>query len=204
MSIHNYNGGAVLALCGKDAVFMSSDNRLGTNFNTIARNNVKYHKVTSRVFVGLAGLETDNQTVLAKIRFRLKMFLLREEREMPLKAVVSMISNLLYQHRFGPFFVNPVVCGFDEQGKPHAFGFDFIGCSEEAPFMMSGTASSSLLGTCEAFYKEGMDSDELFEVGSQALMCSLDRDCLAGWGASVTILKADGTAITRSIKTRLD
>eukprot|EP01059_Diplonema_ambulator_P036771 TRINITY_DN9349_c0_g1_i1.p1 TRINITY_DN9349_c0_g1~~TRINITY_DN9349_c0_g1_i1.p1 ORF type:complete len:226 (+),score=63.12 TRINITY_DN9349_c0_g1_i1:66-680(+) len=204
MSIFAYNGGA-LAMKGDGCVAIASDNRFGTQFNTIARNNVKHHQVGSKVFVGLPGLETDNQTLLAKIKFRLKMFKLREEREMPVEAVTAMLGNLLYSHRFGSFFVEPVIAGIDEKGKSYITGFDCIGCAcSPDDFIVTGTAQDSLLGTCESMFKPNMNADELFEVVSQALMASLDRDCLAGWGATVTILKNTGECITRQIKTRLD
>eukprot|EP01063_Lacrimia_lanifica_P024611 TRINITY_DN32483_c0_g1_i1.p2 TRINITY_DN32483_c0_g1~~TRINITY_DN32483_c0_g1_i1.p2 ORF type:complete len:221 (+),score=102.05 TRINITY_DN32483_c0_g1_i1:48-665(+) len=205
MSIFAYNGGAVVAMMGKDSIAIASDNRLGTQFNTIARNNIKVHQVGKKVFVGLPGLETDNQTLLAKIKFRMNMFRLREEREMPVKAVAAMLGNLLYEHRWGMFFVEPVVAGLDDDGKPYCVAFDSIGagCAPD-DFVVTGTAQDSLLGMCESLWRPDMDEDELFEVTSQALMASLDRDCLAGWGATVKILTADGKCTTRQLKTRMD
>ena len=94
MGIDTYNGGGVLAMAGKKCVAIATDHRFGTQYNTISRNCLKVHPISSKVMVGLAGLETDNQTVLAKIKFRMKMFKLREEREMPAEAVGSMISNV--------------------------------------------------------------------------------------------------------------
>ena len=94
MGIDSYNGGAVVAMTGKGCVAIASDHRMGTNFNTISRNNVKVHKLGAKTLVGLAGLETDNQTVLAKLKFRMKMFKLREEREMPAQAVGHMTANV--------------------------------------------------------------------------------------------------------------
>ncbi|OEL32242.1 Proteasome subunit beta type-3, partial [Dichanthelium oligosanthes] len=55
-------------------------------------------------------------------------------------------------------------------------------------FVVSGTASESLYGACESMYKPNMEPDELFETVSQALMASVDRDCLSGWGGYVLIV----------------
>ena len=48
-----------------------------------------------------------------------------------------------------------------------------------------------------------MDPEELFEVVSQALLAALDRDALAGWGATVYVLTPT-EVIARNIKTRQD
>jgi 20S proteasome subunit beta 3 len=34
----------------------------------------------------------------------------------------------------------------------------------------------------------GQEPDELFEVVSQALLASVDRDCLSGWGGCIYIV----------------
>eukprot|EP01061_Rhynchopus_euleeides_P003428 TRINITY_DN12683_c0_g1_i2.p1 TRINITY_DN12683_c0_g1~~TRINITY_DN12683_c0_g1_i2.p1 ORF type:complete len:206 (+),score=80.80 TRINITY_DN12683_c0_g1_i2:191-808(+) len=205
MGIHNYNGGSCVAMSGKGCVAIASDHRMGAQFATISRNNVKVHQVGRKAFVGLAGLETDNQTVLSKVQFRMKLFRLREEREMPVEAVGSMISNMMYEHRFGSFFLHPIIAGINGDGDAYLCGMDSIGAaSASKDFMVAGTASDMLFGTCESMWKPDMGPDELFETISQALMTSLDRDCLSGWGCTVKVLTADGKCITRDIKSRMD
>ena len=70
-------------------------------------------------------------------------------------------------------------------------------------FVVGGTASELLYGACESFYKESMNPEELFEVISNCLLSSLDRDILSGWGAKVYILTPNDL-IVRTIKTRMD
>lgn len=205
MSIMAYNGGAVIAMVGKDCVAVASDNRLGAQFKTIARNCPKIHQLNARCFVGLPGLETDNQTVLQKIRFRMKLYKLREEREMPVKALNAMVSNMMYEKRFGYFFVEPVIAGLDDEGQPFVSGLDNLGCfCTPGDWIVAGTAQDSLIGMCESLWRKDMNEDELFQCISQALMSALDRDCLAGWGSTVKILSKDGKCVTRHIKSRLD
>jgi 20S proteasome subunit beta 3 len=65
----------------------------------------------------------------------------------------------------------------------------FLGTTEAGEnFAIGGTAADFLNGTCEAFYKEDMGPDELFEAISQCLLASLNRDAMSGWGANVYIL----------------
>ena len=48
-----------------------------------------------------------------------------------------------------------------------------------------------------------MNPDELFEAVSQSLLAALERDSLAGWGATVYILTPD-ELVVKNIKTRQD
>ena len=64
----------------------------------------KVFQMNDKVFVGLSGLATDMQTLEQKFRFRTNMYRLREERDIGAKAFSSMVSALLYEKRFSPFF----------------------------------------------------------------------------------------------------
>jgi 20S proteasome, alpha and beta subunits len=60
-----------------------------------------------------------------------------------------------------------------------------------------------MYGMCETLYKKDMEPEELFETLSQALLASVDRDALSGWGATVHIVTKDGV-ISRELKARQD
>ena len=112
------------------------------------------------------------------------------------------------RYRFGPFFVSPVIAGFDKisdtEYKPVVVTYDSIGCYQNShSFEVAGTGSDLLYGCCEAFYKPNMEADELFETISNCLLSALDRDSLSGWGAYVYIL-TPGNITVRSLKTRQD
>lgn len=52
-------------------------------------------------------------------------------------------------------------------------------------------------------YKDEMEPDELFEVISQCLLSSMDRDAYSGWGGEVYIVTPE-TITVRRLKTRMD
>ena len=52
-------------------------------------------------------------------------------------------------------------------------------------------------------YKDNMEPEELFEVISQCLLASVDRDAYSGWGGIVYIITPD-RIIERRLKTRMD
>ncbi|KAJ6263420.1 LOW QUALITY PROTEIN: hypothetical protein Dda_1983 [Drechslerella dactyloides] len=134
------------------------------------------------VWLGLTGLATDVQTMHSLFRYKVNLYRLREEREIEPETMANLVSSTLYERRFGPFFVSPVVAGINQRtGKPFICGFDSIGCIDFAKdFIVSGTASDQLFGVAEGLWEPDLEPEELFETISQTLLNSLDRDALAG------------------------
>lgn len=58
-----YNGGAVVAMLGKNCVAIASDKRLGQQFLTVSTEFPKLFAITDRLYIGMAGLATDVQTL---------------------------------------------------------------------------------------------------------------------------------------------
>jgi len=223
-----HNGSAVVAMVGKNCVAIASDMRFGIGLQTVAMNLRKVHKMHDKCFVGFPGLITDMQTVEQKLRHRLKMYELREDRKIKPSVCANLLSTMLYERRFGPWFVEPVVCGLEdrpvkpkaeqkekkgkakaeevkvEKNVPFICAMDLIGapCYPE-DFVVAGTSSEELYGVCEAMWRPNMEPDDLFETISQCLMAAQDRDCLAGWGAIVHIITPEKT-ISRQLKSRKD
>lgn len=204
MSITEYNGGSVLAMVGKNCVGIASDTRFGIRHQTVATDCPKAFAITEKTWVGMPGLSTDVQTVLSTIKFKVKLFELREDRVIEPKILGNMISNLLYQKRFGPYFVEPVVAGLTKDNEPFISAMDLIGAPVFAKdFVVSGTGSEALYGMCETLYADDLEPEDLFETMSQCMLAACNRDALGGWGAVVTIITPDGVT-TRRLKGRQD
>eukprot|EP00743_Colponemidia_sp_Colp-15_P000566 GILK01000634.1.p1 GENE.GILK01000634.1~~GILK01000634.1.p1 ORF type:complete len:222 (+),score=20.91 GILK01000634.1:61-666(+) len=199
-----YNGAAIVAMVGKNCVGIAADKRYGIQQQTVGTNFQKVFQMTDKTFIGLAGLATDVQTLHEKFKFRINMYRLKEEREIRPKVFSNLVSTILYERRFGPFFVEPVIAGLESDNTPFICAMDLIGAPVYAEdFVVAGTATEQLYGVCETFYKPDMEPEELFETLAQCLLSSVDRDCLAGWGGVVHVITPD-QVITRSLKGRQD
>merc|ERR1719508_682820 len=153
MSIMSYNGGAVLAMSGDQCVAVCSDLRFGRELQTISTDFPKVFEMNPHLWVGLPGLATDIQTV----------------KQMKPKTFANMVSNMLYERRFGPFFVEPIVAGLDPVTfEPYICNMDLIGCiTEPADFVAGGTSEEQLMGMAETLWEPKMKPDDLFECISQ-------------------------------------
>lgn len=148
------DGGACVAMVGKDCVAIACDLRLGMQALTVSNNFPKIFQYGD-VFLGLTGLATDVSTVSDLFRYKVNMYRLREERNISPQTMANLVSSSLYERRFGPYFVSPVIAGINQTtGKPFICGFDSIGCIDFAKdFIVSGTASDQLFGTCEGLWE---------------------------------------------------
>ena len=221
MSILEYNGSGIVAMVGKDCVCIASDMRFGVQQQTVADNVHKVFQINDKCFVGLSGLISDMQTLRNKLRFLSKIYALQEDKEITPSKFGQRLTSLLYEHRFSPFFVEPIVAGLElrtvkKEGKveedeedekvwvPYITAMDLIGAPVMTDnFVVSGTCSEQLYGMSEALYVPNQEPEDLFETISQVLLASVDRDCLAGWGALVHIITPDGVE-TRELKSRKD
>lgn len=60
-------------------------------------------------------------------------------------------------HRFGPYFVEPIVAGLTEDKKPFISAFDLIGAPVTTDdFVVGGTCTENLYGMCETLYRPDM------------------------------------------------
>ncbi len=145
-------------MVGKDCVAIACDLRLGLQALTVSNNFPKVFQYGDNVFLGLTGLATDVSTVSDLFRYKVNMYRLREERHIAPRTFANLVSSSLYERRFGPYFVSPVVAGLDpKSGAPFICGFDSIGCIDFAQdFIVSGTATDQLFGMCESLWEPGL------------------------------------------------
>uniref|UniRef100_A0A672FEM1 Proteasome subunit beta n=1 Tax=Salarias fasciatus TaxID=181472 RepID=A0A672FEM1_SALFA len=188
MSIMSYNGGAVMAMRGKNCVAIAADRRFGIQAQMVTTDFQKVFPMGERLYIGLAGLATDVQTVAQRLKFRLNLYELKEGRQIKPKTFMSMVSNLLYERRwvvythththshthththtflttcslcrFGPYYIEPVIAGLDPKTmEPFICSLDLIGCPMVTEdFVVSGTCSEQMYGMCESLWEPDLVS----------------------------------------------
>lgn len=205
MGAMSHNGGLVIAMRGKGCVAIAADRRLGVGTQTVAFDFQKIYEMGPHLYIGLPGLATDTITVAQRLKFRLNMYELRENRRIRPKTFSALVSNLQYEKRFGPYYVEPIIAGLDPKtGESFIAGMDVIGNTELAKdFVLAGTSDNQAYGMCETLWRPDLEPDELFEVISQSLINAFDRDAISGWGGIVYIIEKDKVTV-KTLKTRMD
>ncbi|PWN52456.1 putative PUP3-20S proteasome subunit beta3 [Violaceomyces palustris] len=202
--ITTLNGGSCIAFKGKNCVAIACDLRLGNQALTVACNRDKVFKITDKTYLGMTGLASDVDTLRSAFRYRLNMYRMKEEREIEPETFAHLVSSTLYEKRFGPYFIEPIIAGLNSNNEPFIAAADLIGCLNFAKdFVVTGTASDKLFGMAEGLWEPDLGPEELFESISQALLGALERDALSGWGAIVRVITPD-KVIERTLQSRQD
>jgi len=130
------------------------------------------------------------------------MYNLEQSKKITPTTFCHLVASVLYERRWAPFYVNPIVCGL-ENGKPIIGHFDIIGClSLQSTFETEGTAGLMLKGIAETFYKKDLAPEKLEEMAAQILTSGLDRDASSGWGALLFVLTEKSLKI-KSLKVKM-
>lgn len=75
------------------------------------------------------------------MEYKLNLYNLRENRHMKPQTFTNLVGSSLYEKRFGPFFVSPIVAGLQD-GEPVLATYDSIGCKSDLDnFQVGGTGS---------------------------------------------------------------
>ena len=92
--------------------------------------------------IGMCGLATDTQTLLEKINFRLALYKLNEERDMNPRTLSNLVSTMLYEKRFGPYLIEPIIAGLELE-TPFICSTDSLGAqTTPSDFVAVGTCKN--------------------------------------------------------------
>ena len=160
--LHQFNGGSVLAMAGRDAVAIALDARFGLGMQTISIGD-GHHEDTvaagtgnprilrlpnSNALLAWSGLYGDgigfaeeiNLQITRKVRRAGRLGFPHQHsatrRRMSPRAVTMLMSHVLYHRRNAPYYVEPVVVGLETVRVPvaiQASGLDLEHQSSEGP-----------------------------------------------------------------------
>uniref|UniRef100_H0WZ77 Proteasome subunit beta n=1 Tax=Otolemur garnettii TaxID=30611 RepID=H0WZ77_OTOGA len=209
-SIMSYNGGAVMAMKGKNCVAIAADRRFGIQAQMVTTDFQKIFPMGDRLYIGLAGLATDVQTVQSLENFRssweTKTGIQKDNQ--PLMELSLIFSSQLAVGRAQASYTEGG--GFDPastklQPPSHIFATTIRGAEALSKDSEIGGAcgSGKELGPLETVKRPDQDPEHLFETISQAMLNAVDRDAVSGMGVIVHIIEKDKIT-TRTLKARMD
>ncbi|XP_032610450.1 proteasome subunit beta type-3-like [Hylobates moloch] len=195
MSIMSYNGGAIMAMKGKNCVAIAADRHFGIQAQMVTTDFQEIFPMGGWLYISLAGLTTDVQTVAQCLKFRQNLYELKEGQQIKPHTFMSMVANLLYEKHFGPYYTEPVIAGLDlKTFKPFNCSLDLIGCPMVTDdFVVSGSYAEQMYGMCESLWEPNMDPEHLFEIISQAMLNAVDWDAGSGMGVIIHSTVKDKT-----------
>lgn len=191
-------GTTTLGLVCKDGVVVAADKKATMGYLIANKESDKILALDEHVVMTVAGVWGDAQALGRYLRAEFKLFQLQNNRKISVKGAASLVSNILQNSKFYPYFVQLIIAGYDDNG-PGIFTLDAIGSSEqEKRFFSTGSGSPMALGVLEDGYREGMTIDEGAKLAHRAVKAAIERDIGSGGNAiDVGVITKDGIKITR-------
>ncbi|KAJ1642848.1 Proteasome subunit beta type-6, partial [Dispira simplex] len=109
------HGGTNLAIAGADFCVIASDTRQSNGYHINTRFAPKTFKLTDKTVLTTAGCQPDCNMVATRVRQHIEWYKYTHNRSITTAAIAQMLSIMLYQKRFFPYYDFNILGGLDEQ-----------------------------------------------------------------------------------------
>ena len=173
-------GTTTVAVKCVDGVIMATDTRATMLPGFVAHKRVKkVYRVTRNIGMTIAGVPAEAINILDLLRANAMLYQIHRKREVPVKAVASLASNLLFSQRFYPYAVQIIIGGYDYDGY-HLYSLDPFGSTIEDNLIATGSGSPVAYGVLESSYHEDAHLDEGLKLAAEAIRSAIKRDVYTG------------------------
>lgn len=138
------NGGSIISVAGEDYAVVASDTRLSEGYSILSRAQPHLYQMQSNCVVGCVGFHGDCLTFTKTLEIRLKMYEHEHNKKASTPAIAQLVSTMLYNRRFFPFYVNTVVAGINNEGEGCIYSYDPVGSYERETYRAGGSSSALL------------------------------------------------------------
>ncbi len=183
-------GTTTIGLICSDGVVFAADKRATMGYFIANKDTQKIFQIDDQLAVTVAGSVGDAQTLVRLMKAETQLYKVRNGKTMSVNAAMTLVSNLMNQYKFFPFYVQLLIGGFDD--KPRVYNIDPIGGATEEKFVSTGSGSPMAYGVLEDAFKDDRPIKENLRLAIRALSSALKRDCGSGDGIDlVTITKTE-------------
>jgi len=184
-------GTTTVGLVCKDGVILASDRRATMGYLIASKDIDKVFEVGPSIAMTVAGSVGDAQKLVRWIKAEIKLYSLKQNKNITIGAASTLLANILSQYKFYPFFVQLLLGGVDETGN-HVFSVDMAGGVTEEKYTSTGSGSPVAYGVLEELYSESNSVSENAKVAVKAISAAMKRDCASGERADITMITKSG------------
>ena len=181
-------GTTTVGLICRDSVVLASEKRATMGSFIASKAARKIYQVDDRMGLTTAGIVGDAQTLVRLISVEARLYKIRRQEPMTVKAMTTLLSNVLSGQRFFPYLVQLLVGGIDRNGA-HIFSIDpFGGNTDEREIAATGSGSPIAYGVLEDRYSKDISVEEGIALAIQALHSAMKRDSASGEEMEVMVI----------------
>ncbi|HII77124.1 MAG TPA: archaeal proteasome endopeptidase complex subunit beta [Methanolinea sp.] len=181
-------GTTTVGLVFQDGVVLASEMRATMGYLIASKKAKKIYQIADRIGMTTAGGVGDAQQMARLMTVECSLYQIRRGRPMTVGAVATLLSNILNNNRYYPFYVQLLVGGIDENG-PSLYAVDALGgASKEEEMVATGSGSPMAFGVLEDRYQKDMTEEEAVSLAVRAVRSAMKRDAGSGEGIHVVVI----------------
>ena len=175
-----FKGTTTVGILCDGGVVLASESR-ATMGNFIASTTAKkIYQVDDLIGMTTAGVVGDAQALVRMVQVESRLYRMQRGEPMTVKALTTMLSNVLSSRRYYPFYVQLLIGGVDRYG-PKLYSLDALGGQiEERKVVSTGSGSPIAYGVLESMYRPGISIEEGTELAAKAIHNAMKRDSASG------------------------
>lgn len=181
-------GTTTVGLICDDSVVLASEKRATMGSFIASKAARKIYQVDDRMGITTAGIVGDAQALVRLMSVEAKLFKIRRGEPMTVRAMATLLSNVMSSQRFYPYIVQLLIGGIDRSGA-RIFSIDpFGGNTEEKEIAATGSGSPIAYGVLEDRYSKDMPLENGIALAIQALHSAMKRDSASGEEMEVIVI----------------
>ena len=184
-------GTTTLGIVCKDGVVMATETRATMGTLIAHKTTKKLYQIDEHLALATAGLVGDLQILARYLNAEANLYRLKRDQKMPVKSAATLMSNILNQRKFFPYYVQLILGGFDNSGG-HVFSLDAAGGAIPDKYTAGGSGSPYVYGVLEDNYQEGLSTDSGVDIAIRAITAAKNRDSASGGEINVAIITKEG------------
>lgn len=190
---HVKKGTTTCALTCKDGVVLAADTRASAGYFIADKHVMKIQKVDRHIGMTMAGGVADAQNLVDIMRYNANIYRLTNKALIPIKSAARLCSNVLFNQRLYPFFVQMILAGVDkskEEGQ--IYNIDLFGSMTSEKFISTGSGSPVAYGYLETEFKPNLSVNDGYKIVIHAVAAAIKRNSGTGDGISAVIIDTNG------------
>ncbi len=180
------SGTTTVGLTTTDAVILAADKRATAGLFIASRRAKKIIKITDYAAMTISGLVADAQTLADTLREEAGLYEKSYKKKLSVKALATLLSNILFSSKWYPYIVQLIVAGYDKE--PRIYTLDPYGSITEEKFTATGSGSPVALGLLESEYEDTIDVKKAIDLAVRAVRAAISRDAASGDGIDVVVI----------------
>ncbi|HJS82424.1 MAG TPA: proteasome subunit beta [Nitrososphaera sp.] len=185
-------GTTTCALTCKDGVVLAADTRASAGLFIADRHVMKIQRVDRHLAMTIAGGVADAQNLVDTMRYNANIYRLQNKELMPVKSASRLCSNILFNQRYFPYYVQIIMAGYTKDEGSQINNIDLFGSLTTEKFISTGSGSPVAYGYLESEYKPNLSVDEAYKTAMHAIAAAIRRNAGTGDSINVVIIDEDG------------